>query len=92
MAILSNVTIPHTEVEIQGYIKINNILTKKEDDGTFNVTIFVFTYTKEPVPGDGFIQNKRYVFQLDIESSDNSFTQAYNYLKTLPQYADAIDA
>ena len=92
MAILANVTIAHTDVEIQGYIKINNILNVKDSEGVFNTTVVVFIYTKPPAPGESFISMQRYTFQSDIESTDNSFTQGYNFLKTLPQYADAIDA
>lgn len=32
-----------------------------------------------------------YQFTYDLESADNIYIQAYNYLKTLPEFAESVD-
>jgi hypothetical protein len=65
------------------YIKASGIAGGKDD---IVLTVFIFDedITKQ-------VDVKYYSFAPNLESDDNFIKQAYLYLKTLPEYADAID-
>jgi hypothetical protein len=68
-------------------IKVVNISGGKE-----NMNIYVYTFKDKDKDKDKIIiKEDAYSFTPNLESEDNFIKQAYLYLKTLPEYADAID-
>ena len=66
----------------QAYVKVQSVLGDKN-----NVAVEVAFFadsTQQP------FTNKRYEFTPDLDGS-NFIQQAYEYLKTLPEFADATD-
>lgn len=71
------------------YCKVTDVSCNKEKI-TFNVGIYVNKETKEK--GSVTLENKNYSCTHDVsETSRNSIKQAYDYLKTLEEYKNAID-
>lgn len=44
----------------------------------------------EPTTGVSF-ESSQFACPYDLSSADNAFAQAYAHIKTLPQFADAVD-
>jgi len=64
------------------YIKIARISGDKS-----RIDAVVETYTEK----DGvLINSESYMFDYDLESADNAITQAYNHIKSLGRYPDAV--
>lgn len=72
-----------TVVFNNAYYKIDSI------GGNKNNLFFTISLFKEK--NGLYINDKQYKFIPNLESDDNFIKQAYLYLKTLPEYADAID-
>lgn len=67
------------------YVKIINTSGDKS-----NVSINVGIYTGED--NDILVKTEQYFFKPDLDSnSPNFIKQGYEYLKTLPKFADAVD-
>lgn len=64
------------------YIKVENLMGNKSQL-RFDVSI----YKKQ---NDQVIDHKNYLFTPDL-SGKNFIAQAYDYLKTLPDFSDAVD-
>ena len=71
------------EVEIKNaYIKVERVEVNKTGG---RATVFIFVDKDKPS-----IKTERFNYLVDLTSS-NFIAQAYNHLKTLPEYAGAID-
>lgn len=67
------------------YIAITNCKGNKEE---VQITVGIYKDSRKTVP----IEVKLYSFIPNLStSSENFIKQGYEYLKTLPEYADAID-
>ena len=64
------------------YIKINEINGYKN-----KITVILFIYKKE---NELLLKSEAYSFTPNLDG-DNFIKQGYEYIKTLPEYADAID-
>lgn len=64
------------------YIKVTTVAGTKE---TLSASVSFTDNQSENV-----VAHKQYEFSLDLEGS-NPIRQAYEYLKTLPEFADAVD-
>ena len=71
------------EASINAYIKIENFSGNKD-----SLTVLA-VYKKDTAQGD-YIASDAYSFDYDI-TGVNPIEQAYNYLKTLPEFADAVN-
>lgn len=70
-------------IKVEGaYLRVENISITKEDI-SFSLCKYVKNNTQ-------YFDKAVYVSLYDI-NGENPFKQAYLYLKTLPEYADAID-
>jgi hypothetical protein len=77
-----SVTVPDT------IIRISNI---KGNKSSCSFTVFYFIVNSEG--GQEMIHEKSFWFKPSVsEGSENFIKQAYEHLKTLPEFADAIDA
>jgi hypothetical protein len=85
MALTKNTNIKIYGVDVNfdsSYIKINSISGNKK-----SMAAFVETLSKV----DGcLIESKQYSFDYDL-NGENPIKQAYLHLKTLPEFADAVD-
>ena len=84
-------TVTYKEVPmIDAYHRIHEMTGKKEGAGfsvRFTVEIAANS-TSEVIEIKECIE---YQFMYDLVSTDNAITQAYDYLKTLPEFDGAID-
>lgn len=57
------------------------------------VEIFVYIHATSGAREAGMdpFRVSQYTFPFDLRSSDNIYVQAYNYLKSLPEFSGAID-
>ena len=89
MALLQNVKL-NIGIEINGaYIRIDTINGNKE-----RLEISVNTYVSKNsfLNGSGYLEQKTYAFKPLLElDSDNFIKQGYGYLKTLPEFANALN-
>jgi hypothetical protein len=73
------------EVEIpNAYIKVSKVEFSKQS------SIYVLEYKKSQNEIQ-LLQTKFGEFKAEIESIDNPIKQAYLHLKSLPEFADAVD-
>lgn len=80
---ISLITNFDTEVKFNdAYIRVDNINAKKGFSRAF-----VFLHKEK---NGQVLQKKNYVFEYDI-NGENPIKQAYLHLKTLPEFADAVD-
>lgn len=91
MALQQTFTYKGIEVT-NGYIKIVHW------DGNKNNLHFNLEYYPSKIVADADINNENYLMISrmytivpDLESEDNIWVQAYDYLKTLPEFLDAVD-
>ncbi len=68
-------------VVVGAYIRVNNLCGNKSSLG---ITVGIYTST------DNLITTSDYQFDYNVDGA-NPFVQAYEYIKTLPEYTDAID-
>lgn len=71
------------ETVVDAYIKVESYSGDKDNTNALVV------YKKEASNGE-FIRSDVYSFNLDLNGS-NVVAQAYEHLKTLPEFADAVD-
>jgi hypothetical protein len=64
------------------YLKVTSFSGSKE--------IVSFDLSAFKVKDGVLLQKQEYVFAIDLEGS-NPIKQAYEYLKTLPEFSDAVD-
>lgn len=91
MALKINTTVPATDETINAYANIDYLRIKKDADKvmvTVLVTYYASALMKEVTK---IMKADRFIFPLDLESNDNAYIQAYNYLKTLSEFEDAVD-
>lgn len=70
-----------TSVEMDAYIRVNNVIAKKP-------VSFIDVEIKTGDVG----RMEQYQFEADLsDSAENHIKQAYKYLKTLPEFAGAVD-
>lgn len=72
-----------------GYIRINSINGDK-----YNLVIEVYFFYNQAYATDNYapFNSSRYFFTPDIkDDAKNFYKQGYEYLKTLPEFKDAID-
>lgn len=87
-----------TPVQFEG---LDNVINKEFHIESAYIRIDSFTGNKNIIEitvgiykdelNQAFIQSKMYSFTPTIESTVNFIKQGYEYLKTLPEYATAID-
>ena len=70
------------------YYRISFFSCSKDIDGIFRSTINVVLSQAKDAP---LLEEKRYIFDYDITSADNAIVQGYTFLKTLPDFALAVD-
>ena len=71
-------------------IDVNGAITKVENitfENKLRMRFFAKTYAKEGFPP---ISSDQHAIDHDL-SGPNAYEQAYSYLKSLPDYSDAID-
>lgn len=73
------ITLDHNTIEIDCYLKVETVSVSKQN-ATLNVS---FKYSNG-------ILFKNHYFDYDI-NGENPIKQAYLHLKTLPEFADAVD-
>lgn len=66
----------------EAYVKVENVAGNKQE-----LRVEVFVYKKQ---GEQVIDRKGYSFNPNLNGI-NFIAQAYEYLKTLPEFADAVD-
>lgn len=64
------------------YIKIGSYTGDK-----INLSVYVDTYTEK---GGELLSGSQHTISIDL-SGKNFISQGYDYLKTLPEFADAVD-
>lgn len=84
MALKKTVVTPHGFEALDAYHRVENVSIEDKVTLAFNVTSY-----KEAQGFSKFLQMK-HECSYDIQG-DNPIRQAYRYLKTLPQFADATD-
>lgn len=89
MALQQTVT-TKSGIEVQdAYVRIDSVNGNKQQLG-----IIVRVY-KDKAAADGnyaYLENRYYNFEPSVETgSPNFIKQGYEHLKTLPEYADAVD-
>ena len=88
MALKIDVKIPNTEESVRNaYAKIVAISGSKDQLG-----LCLFYYTKQPTPENQTIRfnSENFTFTPELDGK-NFIAQGYEYLKTLPQFANAQD-
>lgn len=66
------------------YVKVSSVQTAKQGETAF-IGVADVSFSGETITG-----NKTYSFEYNL-SGENAIAQAYDHLKTLPEFADAID-
>lgn len=66
------------------YIRIDNLLG---DKNSMQIVIGVYKNITDRL----LIKQYKHVFKPLLESDKNIFVQAYNYIKTLPEFVSAVD-
>lgn len=94
MAIITNTILPVTNDIIAAYVNVNSVNVGKNVDGVLTAMVIIKYYISEEERLNNVPQFKadRYFFPYDIDSADNVYIQSYNFLKTLSQFTDAVDA
>jgi len=72
------------DVSIPCYIKVDGF------NGTKSEILFHVVFRKNTADGE-FVKHTHYQMVPDLESPDNFIKQAYEHLKTLPEFAGATD-
>lgn len=83
MALQINKTFSGISVS-NAYVRIENISLSGKTFGAAQVNMYANT------PSDGVLSSASYGFPYDL-AGDNPIKQAYDYLKTLPEFAGAAD-
>lgn len=84
MAIQKTVTTQHGLVANNAYHKVENVAIQNKDQMSFNVKVFVSKEQNLP------FEMLAFSCVYDIQG-DNPIHQAYKYVKTLPEFSDAVD-
>lgn len=84
MAIQKTVTTQHGLVANNAYHKVENVAIQNKDQMSFNVKVFVSKEQNLP------FEMLAFSCVYDIQG-DNPIRQAYKYVKTLPEFSDAVD-
>jgi hypothetical protein len=87
MAIKKTVITVHGFVAEDAYHRVDAIRLVGKDKIAFNLN----SYNVSPQTNPNLFDSKPYTCGYDATSTDNLFEQAYNYLKTLPEWEDAED-
>lgn len=89
MALLKTIT-TNTGIEVQNaYIRVDAVAGYK---GGIEASVNFYVSQQAFVDGNGYVQQKIINFVPSVEQgSENFIAQAYGHLKTLPEFADAID-
>lgn len=90
MALQKNIELPNGITVDNAYIRIDTVSGYKDE-----ITISVNSYVAQQafVEGKGYLIQEYHKFVPSVEEgSENFIKQGYLYLKTLPEFADAIDA
>ena len=74
----------------QAYFRISDVTTFK-DFNCENPNQLRITVEISEEKGFTWLEMNEYICDYDPESFDNLFMQAYAYLKSLPEYAEAIN-
>jgi hypothetical protein len=90
MAIKKTIQSPYGFTADECYIVIEGINYEKNGLSM----IYMFAYKSEADRDAGFspFKNINYAVTIDISSSDNFLTQAYNQIKALPEFIGSTDA
>lgn len=102
MAVLKNIITKSGIVINNSYIKVADYMELFTNPETFEKVVrFTIDVWKDEETRRNFPDNKiktklenlnyEYSFTYNITSTDNLITQAYCYLKTLPEWQDAVD-
>lgn len=89
MAVQKNIELQNGLMVNNAYIRIDAISGYKEA-----ITISVNSYVSQQtfLNGAGYLEQKFYTFIPDVSTSAiEILTQGYEYLKTLDEYANAVD-
>lgn len=74
-----------TTISFDTYIKVNAVSATKD-----KAIAFVWYYDDKEESEKKVVMSKEFEFALDLEGG-NPITQAYNHLRALPEFSDAID-
>jgi hypothetical protein len=85
MALSKTLNLRNGLVAQDAYHRIEKIQTS----GKARASAEIWSYVEDLSAGP--IQQKMYSFPYSLESSDNMYVQAYNHLKTLPDFEGATD-
>ena len=97
MSLKLNFIIPKSGMTIQNAItKIMYFKGSYKQDEKYNLIISTCTYASEDAKNNGLKpvdENREYDFYLDASQVETSpiLTVCYNFLKTLPEFAGAVD-
>jgi hypothetical protein len=85
-----------TRVELSNGLVLENafvkVLTINGSKNYMGITVQVYLTREKYEEGKEAVSGGIYAFNCSCEESEgNHFAQAYRYLKTLPQYKDAVD-
>lgn len=83
MALRQKISTPYGVSVSNAYQRVEGVWFNAKDQISFNLR----SYADESCP---FIHEIAFTCSFDIEG-ENPFRQAYEYLKTLPEFADAVD-
>jgi len=87
MALLISTTTPFGFQADGCYCRIESVLIEKKTSGTFSASIYLNSEAANTaVP----LSIKSFEFPVDLDGP-NPIKQAYEHLKTLPEFKDAID-
>jgi hypothetical protein len=93
MAIRKNYT--HNTVEYaNAYIRIERVTHGFKDfekQNAINMHCWAMVYPDKPEADERPVCETNIIFDYDISSSDNLMKQAYEAMKTLPEWQDATD-
>lgn len=87
---LSKTTTTSTGIDVtNAYIRVDTVAGYK---GRIDTSVNYYVSKQEFIDGKGYVQQQMFAFVPDIaDGSANFIAQAYEHLKTLPEFADAID-
>lgn len=69
------------------YAKINYI----SGNNTFNFSLVIYTDEESRKNNKEIVDQKTYNFKFNLNSKDNIYIQAYNFLKSLDDFKNAMD-
>lgn len=89
MALQKNIELKNGLIVNDAYIRIDTVNGYK---GAITISVNSYVSQQDFIDGKSYLEQKFYTFTPNVTpDADELWTQGYEYLKSLPEFVDAID-